>query len=83
MIQDRTRTIALTEQATNGGIADAAFRLGKIYDDGDGVPINYERSLKFYTLTARAGVLEALHNIGTMLVGGRGVKGIMSRVWRG
>ena len=72
--QDRARAIALLEQAANGGVADAAFRLGKIYNDGDGVPLNYERSLEFYTLAARAGVLEALHNIGTMLVGGRGVK---------
>lgn len=74
VLQDLTQALALLEQAANGGIADAAFRLGKIYNDGDGVPPNYERSLEFYTLAARAGVLEALHNIGTMLVSGRGVK---------
>ena len=35
--KDVPRAIALLEKGARGGSADAAFRLGMIYDDGDGV----------------------------------------------
>src|SRR6185369_13200425 len=61
-------------QAGRGGINNAWFRLGKIYSDGLlGAP-DYERTLDYYTRAARAGVPEAQHNLGAMLVSARGVK---------
>jgi hypothetical protein len=72
--KDLNQAVPLLEQAGKGGIANAWFRLGKIHHDGAlGAP-DYERTLDYYTRAARAGVPEALHNIGAMLVSGRGVK---------
>lgn len=62
------------EKAAAGGVADAHFRLGKIYHDGRGVPRDYAKALEYYTTAARLGVAEAQHNIGAMLVSARGVK---------
>lgn len=72
--QDIKQAVRLLEQAAQGGVNNAWFRLGKIYHDGlTGVP-DYGRALDYYTRAARAGVSEAQHNIGAMLVSGRGVK---------
>ena len=65
---------ALLETAAKGGVADAHFRLGKIYHDARGVPRDYAKALEHYTAAARRGVPEAQHNIGSMLVSARGVK---------
>jgi hypothetical protein len=62
------------EKAAAGGVADAHFRLGKIYHDARGVPRDYAKALECYTTAARLGVPEAQHNIGAMLVSARGVK---------
>jgi TPR repeat protein len=64
----------LLETAATGGVADAQFRLGKIYHDARGVPRDYAKALEYYTAAARRGVPEAQHNIGSMLVSARGVK---------
>jgi len=70
--QDKAR--GLFEQAAKGGLADAWFRLGKIYCGGLGVPTDYAKGFNCYTEAANRGVPEAQHNIGAMLVSGRGVK---------
>jgi uncharacterized protein len=62
------------EKAAAGGVADAQFRLGKIYHDARGVPRDYAKALDYYLAAARRGVPEAQHNIGSMLVSARGVK---------
>jgi hypothetical protein len=71
---DPAKALPLLEQAAKGGVADAWFRLGKIYHDANGVPRDYAKALEYYTAAARLGVPEAQHNIGAMLVSGRGVK---------
>jgi len=72
--RDLKQVVRLLEQAGSGGISNAWFRLGKIYHDGlTGAP-DYGRALDYYTRAARARVAEAQHNIGAMLVSGRGVK---------
>lgn len=72
--RDLKQVVRLLEQAAQGGIPNAWFRLGKIYHDGlTGAP-DYGRALDYYTRAARVGVAEAQHNIGAMLVSGRGVK---------
>ena len=72
--QDVTKAAALFEQAAKGGVANGWFRLGKIYHDGLGGEPAYGRALDHFTTAARAGVVEAQHNIGAMLVSARGVK---------
>lgn len=72
--RDLKQVVRLLEQAGSGGISNAWFRLGKIYHDGLTGPADYGRALDYYTRAARAGVAEAQHNIGAMLVSGRGVK---------
>lgn len=71
---DPARALPLLETAAKGGVADALFRLGKIYHDARGVPQDYAKALEYYTAASRRGVPEAQHNIGAMLVSARGVK---------
>jgi uncharacterized protein len=71
---DPARARGLLEVAARGGVADALFRLGKIYHDAQGVPRDYARALEYYVAAARRGVPEAQYNIGAMLVSARGVK---------
>jgi TPR repeat protein len=69
-----TKAAELYEQAAKGGVANGWFRLGKIYHDGlEDVP-DYGRALEYFTTAAHAGVVEAQHNIGAMLVSARGVR---------
>ncbi|OAM86919.1 sel1 repeat family protein [Termitidicoccus mucosus] len=68
-----TRGLLHLETAAGRGHAGAAFRLGKIYADGELTPQNPEASLKYYRLAA-AGVSEAQHNLGAAYATGRGVK---------
>jgi TPR repeat protein len=69
-----TRGLLHLETAAGRGHAGAAFRLGKIYADGELTPQNPEASLKYYRLAAAAGVSEAQHNLGAVHATGRGVK---------
>lgn len=71
---DPAQARVLLEKAAAGGVANALFRLGKIYHDARGVPRDYAKALEYYTVAARRGVPEAQHNIGAMLVSARGVK---------
>lgn len=72
--KDAAKAIPLYETAAKGGIANAWFRLGKIYHDGlTGTP-DYGWALEYFGNAARARVAEAQHNIGAMLVSARGVK---------
>lgn len=72
--RDVPAAAALFEQAAKGGLANGWFRLGKIYHDGLINEPDYGRALDYFTTAARAGVIEAQHNIGAMLVSARGVK---------
>lgn len=72
--RDVAKAAALFEKAAKGGLADGWFRLGKIHHDGlTGTP-DYGWALEYFTTAAKAGVVEAQHNIGAMLVSARGVK---------
>lgn len=72
--RDVLAAAALFAQAARGGIANGWFRLGKIYHDGLADAPDYGRALDHFTTAAKAGVVEAQHNIGAMLVSARGVK---------
>lgn len=72
--KDPPRAVALYEKAGAGGVADAWFRLGKMFHDGVGVERDLARSFQYYLRGARVGVPEAQYNVGAMLVSARGVK---------
>ncbi len=72
--KDAAKAIPLFETAAKGGVANAWFKLGKIYHDGlVGTP-DYGWALEYFSQAARARVVEAQHNIGAMLVSARGVR---------
>lgn len=72
--RDAAKATALFEKAAKGGLADGWFRLGKIHHDGLAGAPDYGWALEYFTKAAQAGVVEAQHNIGAMLVSARGVK---------
>ncbi|AOS43975.1 Localization factor PodJL [Lacunisphaera limnophila] len=74
LARDPAQARTLLETAAAGGVADAHFRLGKIYHDGQDVPRDYARTLEHYIAAARLGIPEAQHNLGAMFVSARGVK---------
>jgi len=72
--RDVAKATALFEQAGRGGVVNGWFRLGKIHHDGLAGASDYGWALEYFTTAAKAGVGEAQHNIGAMLVSARGVK---------
>lgn len=72
--QDTAQALVFLREAAAAGEANASFRLGKIYDDGEFAPKDYAKALDFYTVAAKAGVSEAQYNLGVMYASARGVK---------
>lgn len=72
--RDVAKATAFFEKAAKGGLADGWFRLGKIHHDGLAGAPDYGWAIEHFTTAAKAGVVEAQHNIGAMLVSARGVK---------
>ena len=50
-----------------GGDPDAAYRLGLMFDQGDGVPANPEEATRLYEIAASKGVAAAQLNLGAIL----------------
>ncbi len=78
--RDVAKAASLYEQAGKGGVVNGWFRLGKIHHDGLAGTPDYGWALEYFTKAAQAGVVEAQHNIGAMLVSARGVE---TRLCRG
>jgi len=55
------------------GDADAQFRLGVLYYEGEGVPQNDAEAIKWYRKAAEQGLAKAQHNLGYMYGEGVGV----------
>lgn len=64
---DFEATKALAEQ----GLADAQYKLGFLYADGQGVPQNYAEAEKWIRLAAEQGNAEAQSSLGRMYAGGQ------------
>jgi hypothetical protein len=62
----------LKAQAAQGDAA-AQFKVALIFDDGQGVPQDYQQAMKWYRLAAEQGVTEAQNNLGVMYDYGHGV----------
>jgi TPR repeat protein len=72
--QDIAQAMMFLREAAEAGQANASFRLGKIYDDGEYTSKDYAKALDYYTTAAKAGVSEAQYNLGVMYASGHGVK---------
>ncbi len=55
------------------GDAEAQYRLGVMYDYGDGVPQDHKVAAEWYTLAAEQDHAQAQYNLGTLYYGGNGV----------
>jgi TPR repeat protein len=62
----------LIEKA-NAGDVTAQYRLGEMYNKGEGVPQDYKEALKWYRMAAEQGDTEAQYNLGVMYYDGKGV----------
>jgi TPR repeat protein len=59
--------------AAEKGEAKAQFNLGLMYDNGQGVPQDYNEAAKWYTKAAEQGFPAAEYNLAGMYEDGRGV----------
>ena len=55
------------------GDAPAQYFLGRMYDNGEGVPQDDVEAVSWYRLAADQGLAEAQHNLGVMYDNGEGV----------
>lgn len=69
-------TLALREYraAAEAGEPEGQTRLGRLYEFGSGVPINYPEAAKWYRLAADQDWAEAKSNLGVLYVQGHGVE---------
>ncbi|MBF0311547.1 MAG: sel1 repeat family protein [Magnetococcales bacterium] len=59
--------------AAEKGDAEAQYKLGVMFENGDGVSQDYKKSVKWFRLAAEQGFLSAQNNLGFMFLEGRGV----------
>ena len=64
---ERTKRLAV------GGDKGAQYKLGEIYDFGQGLEQNYKEALKWYRMAAEQGLVEAQYNLGTVYLQGNEV----------
>jgi TPR repeat protein len=55
------------------GHAQAQFRVGSLYDEGEGVPQDFKEAAKWYRLAATQGHASAQNNLGMLYSNGQGV----------
>ena len=65
-VQDLERAVKLFQQAAEGGLAPAQFRLGNLYDKGLGVTRDPAQARTWYERAAAAGNTQAMHNLGVL-----------------
>src|SRR5712691_4348728 len=66
-------TLGELRAAAEEGEAKAQFNLGVMYDNGQGVPQDYNEAAKWYTKAAEQGFPAAEYNLAGMYEDGRGV----------
>jgi len=59
--------------AAEQGYASAQYNLALMYDNGRGVPQDYQEAVKWYRRAADQGVAEAQYNLATKYYRGQGV----------
>jgi TPR repeat protein len=71
--QDISAVIAALEQAAAQGNAEAAYRLGLIYGNGDGTPLDYPKAAARFRQAAEAGHGAAMRALAMLHAAGYGV----------
>lgn len=67
------RALNLYLKAAQQGYADAAWRIGVLYNNGWGVPKSDQMAITWFTLAAHLGHADVLYYIGNAYLKGRGV----------
>ncbi len=68
---DRAETRLLAEWV---GLPGEQFKLGNVYYNGNGVPVDYTEAAKWYRLAADQGLAESQHMLGVIYDRGEGVQ---------
>ena len=71
--RDYTTALRLVRPLADQGNALAQYKLGYMYDNGEGVPQNYAEAMKWYRLAAEQGDADAQTSLGSMYDNGAGV----------
>ena len=69
---NRNKTVRLQEKAKAGDVK-AQYKLGWMYDSGNGVPQDSVEAVRWYSLAAEQGDERAQNNLGWMYYSGIGV----------
>lgn len=64
--------VAYLRQAAENGLPQAQYRLGKMYETGQGVRADIEEARRWTERAANAGHRKAMHNLGILYAEGRG-----------
>jgi hypothetical protein len=72
--RDDEMAVKLYTVAADNGNADAQFKLGKMYNLGEGVKQDYAEAVRLYSLAAAQGHAVAQFKLGKMYENGRGVE---------
>ena len=67
------QAVAALERAAEGGNAEAQFRLGVMYANGDEVPLNYSRAAELIRQAAGQGMVSAQSTLAWLYANGYGV----------
>lgn len=71
---DYTSAFQYFADSAEAGDANAQFRLGRMYEDGEGIPQHYRKAEQWYREAAKQGLDDAQHRLGLMYAEGRGVE---------
>jgi TPR repeat protein len=72
--RDPNRARLLYQAAADSGSARGMFAMGRVYQEGIGVPRDLTKALAWYRSAARAGSAEAMNNLGVLYENGWGVR---------
>lgn len=70
---ERGAAADLLARAAGRGVAAAMAGLGKLHEEGEGVPRDIALAVEWYRRAAAAGNADAMHRLGTLHEGGNGV----------
>jgi TPR repeat protein len=73
VVLDQNSIQTIIEKANNGD-ANAQFCLGLMYEEGEGIPQDYNEAIKWYIKAAEQGNANAQFYLGGMYAGGKGVR---------
>lgn len=73
-LRKRTKIIRLSHEAYKNEDVEAMYSLGEIYENGDGVLVNYHKAASWYREAAEKGHVEAMYCLGKFYENGFGVQ---------